>query len=84
MGEWRNSSTIRELSASRPGCITSGERAPGTHWIGGWVSPRAAGLDDVEKTRSPAVQPVARRYADAPQGPSKVYKYTALAHIIIY
>jgi hypothetical protein len=24
------------------------ERAPGTHWIGGWVNPRV-GLDDVEK-----------------------------------
>jgi hypothetical protein len=24
------------------------ERVPGTHWIGGWVDPRA-GLDDVEK-----------------------------------
>jgi hypothetical protein len=26
------------------------ERAPGTHWIGGWVDPRA-GLDDVEKRK---------------------------------
>jgi hypothetical protein len=26
-----------EWSASHPGCITPGERAPGTHWIGGWV-----------------------------------------------
>jgi hypothetical protein len=25
-----------------------GEIAPSTHWIGGWVDPRA-GLDDVEK-----------------------------------
>jgi hypothetical protein len=25
-----------------------GERAPGTHWIGGWVGPRV-GLEDVEK-----------------------------------
>jgi hypothetical protein len=49
-----------EWSASRPGCFTSRERAPGTHWIGGWVDPRA-GLDDVEKildstgTRTPIV-----------------------------
>jgi hypothetical protein len=27
-------------SASRPGLFTSGERAPGTHWIGGWVGRR--------------------------------------------
>jgi hypothetical protein len=38
----------REWSASRPGRFTPGERAPGTHWIGGLVGPRAS-LDDVEK-----------------------------------
>jgi hypothetical protein len=37
-----------EWSASRPGRLTPGERAHGTHWIGGWVGPRA-GLDDVKK-----------------------------------
>jgi hypothetical protein len=37
-----------EWSASRPGRFTPGERAPGTHWIGGWVDPRA-GVDDVDK-----------------------------------
>jgi hypothetical protein len=39
-----------EWSASRPRSFTSGERAPGTHWIGGWVDPRV-GLDDVEKRK---------------------------------
>jgi hypothetical protein len=39
-----------EWSASRPCRFTSGERAPGTHWIGGWVDPRAC-LDDVEKRK---------------------------------
>jgi hypothetical protein len=39
---------VCEWSASRPGRFTAGERAPGTHWIGGWVDPRA-GLDDMEK-----------------------------------
>jgi hypothetical protein len=39
-----------EWSASRPVRFTPGERAPGTHWIGGWVGPRA-GLDDVEKRK---------------------------------
>jgi hypothetical protein len=29
---------------------TTGERVPGTHWLGGWVGPRA-GLDDVEKRK---------------------------------
>jgi hypothetical protein len=30
-----------EWSTSRPGRFTPGERAPGTHWTGGWVDLRA-------------------------------------------
>jgi hypothetical protein len=36
-------------SASRTGRFTPEGRVPGTHWIGGWVDPRA-GLD-VEKRK---------------------------------
>jgi hypothetical protein len=39
-----------EWSASCPGRFTPGERAPGTHWIEGWVDPRG-GLDDFEKRK---------------------------------
>jgi hypothetical protein len=39
-----------EWSALRPGRFTPVERAPGTHWIGGWVDP-IAGLDDVKKRK---------------------------------
>jgi hypothetical protein len=39
-----------EWSASRPGRFTPGDRAPGTHWIGDWMGPRA-GPDDVEKRK---------------------------------
>jgi hypothetical protein len=54
LGEWRYSSNHSltsalnggEWSASRPGRFTPRERAPGTHWIGGWVGPRAV-LDAV-------------------------------------
>jgi hypothetical protein len=35
-------------SVSRPGRFTPRERDPATHFIGGWVNPRAS-LDDVEK-----------------------------------
>jgi hypothetical protein len=35
---------------SRPCRFTPGERAPGTHWIGGWVG-RRAGLNDVERRK---------------------------------
>jgi hypothetical protein len=62
-----------EWSASRPGRFTPRERAPGTNWIGGWVSPRAV-LDAVKrkipslrresKLRTPIVHPVAQRYTD--------------------
>jgi hypothetical protein len=39
-----------ECSTSRPGRFTPGERAHGTHWIGGWVDLRV-GLDDMEKRK---------------------------------
>jgi hypothetical protein len=39
-----------ERSASHPCCCTLGERAPGTHSMGGWVGPRAS-LDDMEKQK---------------------------------
>jgi hypothetical protein len=63
-----------EWSASRLGRFTPGERATGTHWIGGWVGPRAV-LDAVVKKkipsprretnpRTPIVQPVAQRYTN--------------------
>jgi hypothetical protein len=35
-----------------PGRFAPVERAPGTHWIGGWVDPRD-GLDEVEKILDP-------------------------------
>jgi hypothetical protein len=67
-----------EWSASHPGRFTHWERAPSTHWIGGWVDPRV-GLDDVEKilvptvTRTPTPQsssPLTSRYTDCaiPEG----------------
>jgi hypothetical protein len=57
-----------EWSTSRYGRFTPGERAPGTHWIGGWVD-LWAGLDDVwpyrDSNSDPSVvQPIASRYTD--------------------
>jgi hypothetical protein len=40
-----------EWSASRPDRFIPKERAPGTHWIGGWVGPRAI-LDAVVKRKN--------------------------------
>jgi hypothetical protein len=64
----------RWWSASRPGRFIPRKRAPGTHWIGGWVGPRTV-LDVVVKRkipsphresnpRTPIVQPVAQCYTD--------------------
>jgi hypothetical protein len=57
-----------------PAALPPTERAPGTHWIGGWADPRA-GLDTVSKWKipnlrrdsnldHPIVQPVVSRYTD--------------------
>jgi hypothetical protein len=56
-----------------PAALSQG-RAPSSHWIGGWVGPRAV-LDAVVKRKIPIprresnpsvpiVQPVAQRYTD--------------------
>jgi hypothetical protein len=93
LGEWRYSSTHSltlaldggEWSASRPGRSTSRKRAPGFHWIRGWVCPRTF-LNAVVKRkitsprreanpRTPIVQPVAQRYTD--------WAITALKNILI-
>jgi hypothetical protein len=58
MGEWMYRSTFYltsalvgcEWSASRIGRFIPGEKAPGTHWIGGSVGPRT-GLNNVEKRK---------------------------------
>jgi hypothetical protein len=53
---WRHSFLTSALGggkwlASWPGRFTPKERAPGTHWIGGWVDVRA-GLDAVVKRQT--------------------------------
>jgi hypothetical protein len=48
-----------EWSASRPGIFTPGEKAPCTHWIGGWIDPRI-GLNNVIKRKNlalPGIEP---------------------------
>jgi hypothetical protein len=60
-GEWTYSSMHSltsaldggEWSVSRPGRFTHRKRAPGTHWIGGWLGPRAS-LETVMKRKIPS------------------------------
>jgi hypothetical protein len=47
-------------AASRPEGFTPRERALGTHWIGGWVGPRA-GLDAVVKRKKSLHSPAGNR-----------------------
>jgi hypothetical protein len=91
LGEWRYNHTHSltsaldgdEWSASRPGRFIPRERVPGTHWIGGWVGPRAV-LDAVVKRkipsplresspRTPIIQTVAQSYTN--------WAITALAEV---
>jgi hypothetical protein len=61
LGEWRYSSMHSlasaldedEFPASRLGRFTRREKAPGTHWIGGWVGPRTV-PDAVVKRKIPS------------------------------
>jgi hypothetical protein len=53
-----------ERSASRPGRFTLKYRAPGTHWIEGWVGPRA-GLDAVAKRKIPIPRRESNSYRPA-------------------
>jgi hypothetical protein len=59
-----------EWLASRSDRFTSRERTPCTHWIGGWVGPRA-GLDALVKEKFPA--PTGKRTPDHPARSSALY-----------
>jgi hypothetical protein len=39
---WISALSGGEWTASSPCRFIPGERTPGTHWIGGWVGPRAS------------------------------------------
>jgi hypothetical protein len=76
-----------EWSTSRPGRFTPGERAPGTHWIGGWAGLRA-GVDDLEKRKfltlpGLELQPVASRYTNYAI-PAPIEYLISLVNIVIY
>jgi hypothetical protein len=62
-----------EWSASRPGRFAPGERAPGTHWIGGWVDPRA-GLDNMEKRKFFTPQGLELRSLGRPTRSQSLYR----------
>jgi hypothetical protein len=71
-----------EWSASRPGRFTSEERAPGTHWIGGWVDPRSS-LDDVEKRKYLTVPRLEPRPLGRPARSQSLYRLRYLFYEIV-
>jgi hypothetical protein len=62
-----------EWSASRPCRFTPGEKAADTHYIGGWVGPRA-GLDDVEKRKFLALPGLELRPLGHPASSQSLYR----------
>jgi hypothetical protein len=63
-----------EWSASSPCRFTSGKMTPTrTHWIGGWVGPRA-GLDDLEKRKFLTLQGLELRPFGRPDRSQSVYR----------
>jgi hypothetical protein len=62
-----------EWSTSRPGCFTPGERAPVTHWIGGWVDIRA-GLHNLEKRKFLTLPGLELRPVDRPARSQSLYR----------
>jgi hypothetical protein len=73
LGEWRYSFIHPlslaldggEWSASRPDRFTPQRKNPGTHWIGGWVGPRA-GLDVVSKRKKSHTPPGIKPRSSSP------------------
>jgi hypothetical protein len=61
-----------EWSLSRPDSFTPGGKAPGTHWIGGWVDLRDD-LDDMEKRNFLALPELELGYLGRPARSGSLY-----------
>jgi hypothetical protein len=66
-----------EWTASQLGRLISGERAPGTLWIGGWVRPRAR-LDDVEKRKFLTLPGLELRPIGCPARSQSLYRFFSI------
>jgi hypothetical protein len=56
-----------------PGRFTLGERALGTHWVGGWLEPRAA-LDDMDKRKFLTLPGLEFRHLGPPGRSQSLYR----------
>jgi hypothetical protein len=71
-----------EWSASCPCRFNLGKRAPGTHWIGGWVGPRAS-LDDVEKRKFLTIPGLVLRPLDRPASCQQLSRILVLVAVVV-
>jgi hypothetical protein len=71
-----------EWSASHPGRFTLEGRAPGTHWIGGWVGPTAS-LDDVEKGKFLTLPGFELRPLGHPASSQSLYRLRYLGSLLL-
>jgi hypothetical protein len=62
-----------EWSASRPGHFIPGERAPGSHWIGGCVDPRVS-MEDKEKRKFLTLLGIELRFLGRPASSQSLYQ----------
>jgi hypothetical protein len=71
-----------EWSGSRPGRFALGKEPPGTHYLEGWVDPRA-GLDDMEKRKFLTSLRFQLRKLGDPYVASRYTEYGILAKLVI-
>jgi hypothetical protein len=69
-----------EWLSSRPGHFTPGERALGTHWIGGWVDLRA-GLDYLKKRKFLTILGLELRHLGRPARSRLRYPFVQPDHL---
>jgi hypothetical protein len=72
-----------EWSAACPCHFIPRERTPGTHWIGGWVGPRA-GQDDVEKILDPTGTQTLNPRSSSPQPVATLLSQRHTDNLITY
>jgi hypothetical protein len=65
-----------------PAVFNPGERAHGTHWIGGWVDPRA-GQDDLEKKKLLTLSGLELRILSLPAQASRYTDYVTPALLML-
>jgi hypothetical protein len=73
----------RSVVSLTPRSLYSGKKSPGTHWIGGWVDPKAD-MDDMGKRKFCTLSGLELRPLSRPAVASRCTNYAIPAPIIKY